>query len=1101
MFVNLLEDIERHVKTHSEHSAEDKASVAVLEYFLRSNGKINTNFASNDKWPNTDGTFEIVPNPRESRKPTQNFIVQIKGTANCNIGNDGIIRYQLQSLAFPAYIAKEVTLDSGILFIVINPQTREKQRVFWKYISPTFLASIDFKKGSVYLSLQPTDEIFNSDDSINSFVNQLVEISENHSFVMQLERREFKQEDIIKVILARSNNINDAIEAGNILSQDRDTISRKIYTELYDMCRGALLLNGLRFLSPINLGTSWELALTDINTKFLSNFFLGLKYVDLRIPEDGQTERLILKYYNFLWKIRKFVFDYYNISILENLESFPRKINQEDVLFYEAIASAIELSTIERSPWSSTRYYVQKKKAFYVGTNRYFEITLQLVGKYATKYNRLTVYSRIDISTKYSIQICFSEINVHLWEQPSTIKVISNWRVSIEPYVLNQLAFILRKQTKISAKYNEYNSLMGFLTKTGITLLDLIDFHDTVFFNQLDLIYKSQSTSYYREIIILLREQFSSKSPILFGKNTIRYFLLNLKREIVDNISSYILYQNLYISKRCIPFERNPLIYNLPKHKTNNHYANRDVVRAVGFNTVNKYLPYIRLKQLISKTGEMFFKKQEIILSNKATIISDYNNMLSPWDKSQGMLLNEDNGYVYIENYVQETVSILRKLIYLSQTGNDGQKQLNANFLKEIANDEIDNSKKSALVNAFVDSNVLSIYGAAGTGKTTLMDYLSNLFKGRSKLFLSKTHTALDNLKKRITNPGSDSQFDTVDSTIRTLHKKVFDIVFIDECSTIDNRTMHQLLKVIDDSSLIILAGDIYQIESIEFGNWFFYAKDILPKKSVVELTSTWRTKSESLKSLWEEVRFKQPLITEKLVIDGPFSEQLGNQLFTRTDNDEVVLCLNYDGHFVLNSINDYFQEANPSKEVFTWEEWKFKKGDPILFNENVRFPMLYNNLKGEIIDISAEPEKITFLVDVDILLTDLDFKHTDCERISSSETKTRIRFSVNKYDNSEESDIDDSQINSIIPFQLAYAVSIHKAQGLEYNSIKIVIPDSVSERITHGIFYTAITRAKEKLKIFWSAETMQKIIKNFEESNIEKVSLEKIKAIIQSSR
>lgn len=530
MFVNLLEDIERHVKTHSERSAEDKASVAVLEYFLRSNGKINTNFASNDKWPNTDGTFEIVPNPGESRKPTQNFIVQIKGTANCNIGNDGIIRYQLQSLAFPAYIAKEVTLDPGILFIVINPQTREKQRVFWKYISPAFLASIDFKKGSVYLSLQPTDEIFNSDDSINSFVNRLVEISENHSFVMQLERREFKQEDIIKVILARSNNINDAIEAGNILSQDRDT-------------------------------------------------------------------------------------------------------------------------------------------------------------------------------------------------------------------------------------------------------------------------------------------------------------------------------------------------------------------------------------------------------------------------------------------------------------------------------------------------------------------------------------------------------------------------------------------KVIDDSSLIILAGDIYQIESIEFGNWFFYAKDILPKKSVVELTSTWRTKSESLKNLWEEVRFKQPLITEKLVIDGPFSEQLGSQLFTRTDDDEVVLCLNYDGHFGLNSINEYFQEANPSKDVFTWEEWKFKKGDPILFNENVRFPMLYNNLKGEIIDISAEPEKITFLVDVDILLTDLDFKHTDCERISSSETKTRIRFSVNKYDNSEESDIDDSQINSIIPFQLAYAVSIHKAQGLEYNSIKIVIPDSVSERITHGIFYTAITRAKEKLKIFWSAETMQKIIKNFEESNIEKVSLEKIKAIIQSSR
>ena len=50
--------------------------------------------------------------------------------------------------------------------------------------------------------------------------------------------------------------------------------------------------------------------------------------------------------------------------------------------------------------------------------------------------------------------------------------------------------------------------------------------------------------------------------------------------------------------------------------------------------------------------------------------------------------------------------------------------------------------------------------------------------------------------------------------------------------------------------------------------------------------------------------------------------------------------------------------------------------------------------------------------------------------------------------------------MKAVVPFQLAYAVSIHKAQGLEYDSVKIVIPDSISERVTHGVFYTAITRA-----------------------------------------
>ena len=52
--------------------------------------------------------------------------------------------------------------------------------------------------------------------------------------------------------------------------------------------------------------------------------------------------------------------------------------------------------------------------------------------------------------------------------------------------------------------------------------------------------------------------------------------------------------------------------------------------------------------------------------------------------------------------------------------------------------------------------------------------------------------------------------------------------------------------------------------------------------------------------------------------------------------------------------------------------------------------------------------------------------------------------------------------LGAIVPFQVAYAVSIHKAQGLEYKSVKIVITNDVEELITHNIFYTAITRAKE---------------------------------------
>lgn len=119
MYSDNEELIQHHIATHSERSAEDRAAVSTLETFLTSGGRINTNFSCDDKWPNHDGTFEFVSNPEISRRPEQNFIVQIKGTHNYR-ENDEIISYSLNSLAFPAFIASEVTADPGILFIVLK---------------------------------------------------------------------------------------------------------------------------------------------------------------------------------------------------------------------------------------------------------------------------------------------------------------------------------------------------------------------------------------------------------------------------------------------------------------------------------------------------------------------------------------------------------------------------------------------------------------------------------------------------------------------------------------------------------------------------------------------------------------------------------------------------------------------------------------------------------------------------------------------------------------------------------------------------------------------------------------------------------------------
>lgn len=54
-------EVTRHIKTHTERSSEDQAAVHFLENHLKSDGRINLDFAAVDKWPNTDGRFNLCP--------------------------------------------------------------------------------------------------------------------------------------------------------------------------------------------------------------------------------------------------------------------------------------------------------------------------------------------------------------------------------------------------------------------------------------------------------------------------------------------------------------------------------------------------------------------------------------------------------------------------------------------------------------------------------------------------------------------------------------------------------------------------------------------------------------------------------------------------------------------------------------------------------------------------------------------------------------------------------------------------------------------------------------------------------------------------------
>ena len=639
---------------------------------------------------------------------------------------------------------------------------------------------------------------------------------------------------------------------------------------------------------------------------------------------------------------------------------------------------------------------------------------------------------------------------------------------------------------------------MNLLTQTGINLLDMIDLQEVSFSALLDSIYKNTNTALFKDVLTKLRNNYSEKSTRV-GCHVIRYLLLNLREETIESVlpTQYGKQlrndDNLYLSSKCLPFEKNPFISNLVGRKTSEGSAIQSVLRVAGNDSLDVVRPYLTIKNQIKQTGEIYFEESSV--ANERTI-AKFNDSLDRWELQQGHQIKCENGFVYIDLYEKTTISILQKLLQLSLTGNKGQREFNQNYIKQSGIAFEDPLKESALRNVFVSSKIILIYGAAGTGKTTLINYISNLMAGRSKLCLTKTHTALQNLQRRIDNPGPSSDFISIDSFTKRVNLPDYDIIFVDECSTIDNRTMSIFLEKMNSGTFLVLAGDIYQIESIDFGNWFFYAKDIIKSYGAnIELHNTWRTQNQTLINLWNAVRNKEDLITEILAIDGPFSEDIGPKLLEREDDDEVILCLNYDGKFGLNNMNNYFQNANKKGEAISWREWTYKVGDPILFNETKRFPLLYNNLKGRIVGIVKDAESVTFTIDIEVILTEMDCQGQDFELVDVFDNSSRISLTVYAYDDNTSDLEDSSRMNSIVPFQLAYAVSIHKAQGLEYDSVKVIIPQSNSEKITHGIFYTAITRAKKKLKIYWSAETMKEIVSGFATNESNGKSLEIVKA------
>lgn len=875
-----------------------------------------------------------------------------------------------------------------------------------------------------------------------------------------------------------NNNICKNIKNINIL--DRGFVSQNILAQIRNLIDHIYLkiYAGSNDIEDNyqNICDAKDFVLKQAKYKLINKFakFLQITTSHYTLSEDN-SERLMLKYHEYLIKIKDFMQNNYNIEILQNIYDFPIDMDTKLKEYYEKIAEKVEQSTSIYKNAYTDRYYIRKVKPFFINNKIYYEVTFSTANDNFSKFDRVIAFTSHDILPNYSVKLSIRESFINIINKTMPILIIDNWEVAIRPCEINRFADLLGKHPKISAASQEYKTLMAYLTVNKYTLNDIINL-DLLTYNIVkNNILRDSKTRYIFDVIDSCKNIIDNNYN---GTNILKYLLNNLHNRVIKNQyndDTCSLLSNLHLKYGCIPFDKMPYVTSLISHNPPIH----ELLDCISTdNRTHEFLARV-IKNNTEENCQLYTHKNELTaFENIDELIKTYNNNI--YVKHQDRRIEKYKEFYYIKGYEEDTVKIISILKNLSLSGIANFSNSVESWLKTTSHSIDCVEKRESLKHLFENSRVSLIYGSAGTGKSTMINHISVFFNERKKLYLAKTNPAIDNLKYKVT--ASNSEFRTINSFLSSQRCDTeYDIVFIDECSTVSNKDM---LAILEKASfkLLVLVGDIYQIESIVFGNWFYIIRDFIPKTAIYELVNPYRTSNKNLLDLWGKVRNINDNILETITKNN-YSVILDDSLFETSFNDEIILCLNYDGLYGINNINRFLQESNPNPE-FKWGVKKYKVGDPILFSESNRFgSVLYNNLKGKLVDIKEFDTCIQFCIEIDKVLNEFDLWGTNIKLLKNSEPeKSTIALTISKY--VQEDEDDESNEDNIVPFEVAYSISIHKAQGLEFKSVKIVITNEIEEMISHNIFYTAITRARENLKIYWTPETEKVILANLKYKN-----------------
>jgi exodeoxyribonuclease V alpha subunit len=460
------------------------------------------------------------------------------------------------------------------------------------------------------------------------------------------------------------------------------------------------------------------------------------------------------------------------------------------------------------------------------------------------------------------------------------------------------------------------------------------------------------------------------------------------------------------------------------------------------------YYPY---EPLIEECKEILGVDSEILVKAFGKIITDKKIVIEDLNREE---VKENNKAVYLAGLYASEVGVADKLKRLMQIPKE-LKVLDRDKAIEWVQNELkislaENQKKA--VREAIDKKIMVVTGGPGTGKTTIINSIIRIYgkMGQRVLLAAPTGRAA----KRMT--------ETTAHEARTIHRLLefspkaggfrrdesnpleADLIVIDETSMVDTVLMHHLLKAVPDQATLIFVGDVDQLPSVGPGN---VLRDIIDSGIIptVKLTDIFRQARESLIVINAHRvnngqmpvfhhQADQPLDFYYFEIEEPEKalekiielcrEKIPKKFGYDPVNDIQVLTPMHRGVVGAVNLNAELQKhLNPSEDELVRGEKVLRVRDKVMQIRNNYDKEVFNGDIGRITRINREDQEV--IVDYDGRMVSYEY----------------------------------AELDEIVT---AYAVSVHKSQGSEYQAVVMPILTQHYMLLQRNLLYTGITRGKK---------------------------------------